>query len=114
MTKQTTVSHTGGTFAKLYDVHQEKAQQNSRMGRPPKKVRRKPTTVHLTSSESKSLSKLQMLASEQFSVNRSELTGVAIEVLALIIEQNDEKILGNGSVGSLEGLRQALLDFVKS
>jgi hypothetical protein len=114
MTKQTTTSQTGGTFAKLWDVHKEKSQQNSKTGRPPKKVRRKPTTIHLSQPESKSLSKLQLITSEQFSVNRSELVGVAIEALALIIEQNDEEILENGSVSSLDQFRQAVFDFITS
>ena len=84
MAKQTSTSDNKGTFAQLYDVHEELSRRNTKpLGRPPKKVRRKPTTVHLTPSESRNLTKLQLQASEQFTVNRSELTGIAIDLLAL-------------------------------
>jgi hypothetical protein len=104
-----------GTFAQLYDVHEELSRKNNRpLGRPPKKVRRKPTTIHLTQAESRSLSKMQLQASEYFSVNRSEIVGVAIEVLATILEKNGENLVKKADFADLEGFRQAISGFVKS
>ena len=115
MAKRTSASDSKGTFAQLYDVHEELSRRNTKpLGRPPKKVRRKPTTVHLTPSESRNLTRLQMQTSEQFTINRSELTGVAIDLLTLIIEKNSDDIFEDGSVNSLETFRKAIYDFVKS
>ena len=62
-----------GTFARLYDVQEELSQRNVKpLGRPPKKVQRKPTTIHLTQSENRNLSELHLLVNEQFSINRSD------------------------------------------
>ena len=115
MAKRTSTPDSKGTFAQLYDVHEELSRRNTKpLGRPPKKVRRKPTTVHLTPSESRNLTKLQLQASEQFTVNRSELTGIAIDLLALIMEKNSDEIFEDGSVTSLEAFKKAIYDFVKS
>ena len=115
MPKEKEASDGQGTFAQLYDVHEELSRKTARpLGRPPKKVRRKPTTIHLTQAESRSLSKLQLQASEQFSVNRSELVGVAIELLAALIEKNSAKLLNEAENSDLEGFRKAVLDFAKS
>jgi hypothetical protein len=104
-----------GTFAQLYDVQEELNRRNTKpLGRPPKKVQRKPTTVHLTKSESRSLNKLQLLASEQFSVNRSELVGVAIDVLALLVEENGKKLVAGADIQDVEDFRRAIIDFMKS
>jgi len=50
-------------------------------GRPLKGVRREPTTVYLTEAEREMLGRLQVQLQRYFSVNRSELTGVAIALL---------------------------------
>jgi predicted HTH domain antitoxin len=104
-----------GTFARLYDVQEELSQRGVKpLGRPRKKIRRKPTTVHLTQSEVRKLSKLHLLVNEHFSVNRSELVGVAIDALALLIERKSEEIIKTGGVRDVEALRQSVIDFMKS
>jgi hypothetical protein len=103
----------GGTFAQLYDVQEELSRRNARpIGRPKKRIQRKPTTIHLTPSENRSLSKLQLLVNEQFSVNRSELAGVAIDVLAALMEQKGIRSLEKSHIQDLEQFRQLILDFV--
>jgi hypothetical protein len=103
-----------GTFARLYDVQEELSQRNVKpLGRPRKKIRRKPTTVHLTQTEMKNLSKLQLLLNDNVSINRSELVGIAVDVLASLVEKKDKVLAENGEVRDAEGLRQALIDFIK-
>ena len=104
-----------GTFAKLYDVQEELSQRNLKpLGRPRKKIRRKPTTVHLTQPEMRNLSKLHLLINEQFSINRSELVGVAIDVLTSLIEEEGEAVVKDGEVRDIEAFRQSIVDFMKS
>jgi hypothetical protein len=104
-----------GTFAKLYDVQEELSQRGLKpLGRPRKKIRRKPTTIHLTQSEVRNLSKLHLLVNEHFPINRSELVGVAIEVLTLLIEERGEEIIKAGEVRDVEVLRRSIVDFMKS
>ena len=103
-----------GTFARLYDVQEELSQRNVKpLGRPRKKVRRKPTTVHLTQAEMKNLSKLQLLLNDDISINRSELVGIAIDVLACLVEEKDKVLAENEEIRDTESLRRALLDFIK-
>jgi len=103
-----------GTFAQLYDVQEELSQRNTKpLGRPPKKVKRKPTTIHLTQAESRNLSKLHLLINEEFSVNRSELVGVAIEVLNLLMEKKGQKAMQDAHIRDLEDFRKFVSDFVK-
>ncbi len=104
-----------GTFAKLYDVQEELNQRQVKpLGRPPKKIRRKPTTVHLTQNESRTLSQLQLLMSEHFSANRSEIVGIAIELLASVIEEagGGEQVVTDAH--KLEEVKLKLYDFIKS
>ena len=104
-----------GTFAKLYDVQEELSQRNVKpLGRPRKKIRRKPTTIHLTQSEMRNLSQLHLLVNDKFSINRSELVGIAVEALNLLIGENDEIISGEEQLRDVESLRQAVVDFIKS
>lgn len=105
-----------GTFAKLYDVQEELTQRNVKpLGRPRKKIQRKPTTIHLTQAEGRKLSRLQLSVSEQFSVNRSELVGIAIEALdLLLLEKNGTSSLQRNEIGDLEAFREAVFDFIKS
>ncbi len=103
-----------GTFSQLYDVHEELSQRNSKsLGRPKKKVQRKPTTIHLTQTENRNLSKLHLLINDQFSINRSEIAGVAIDVLSAILE-NEVESLENTRIQDVEGFRQYIYDFMKS
>jgi hypothetical protein len=104
-----------GTFAKLYDVQEELSQRNVKpLGRPRKKIRRKPTTVHLTQSEMKNLSKMHLLLNDLISVNRSELVGIAVDVLASLVEEKEEILTEDGEIRDVETLKQVLVDFIKS
>lgn len=104
-----------GTFAQLYDVQEQLSRRNAKpLGRPPKKVQRKPTTVHLTKTETRNLNKLQLLVSEQFTINRSELVGVAIDILTLLMEEKGKNIAINSEINDVEAFRQYFVDFIKS
>ncbi|RME98674.1 MAG: hypothetical protein D6768_16765 [Chloroflexi bacterium] len=114
MAKRQNESSTQGTFAQLYEVQEELSRRGVKpLGRPPKKIRRKPTTVHLAQSEHRNLSKLHMLLNEQFSINRSELVGVAIDVLAEVVEIAGDK-LSDEAITSLESFKRAIYDVIKS
>jgi hypothetical protein len=104
----------GGTFAQLYDVQEELNRRNTKpLGRPRKKVQRKPTTIHLTPAETRNLGKLHLLVSERFSVNRSELVGIAIDALAALVEQKGLKTLAKSESQDVEDFRQIIFDFMK-
>jgi len=82
---------TGSTFADLYDIQKEMGRQTTKpQGRPRKKVQRNPTTIYLTKEENTLLRRLHLMMGEHLSVNRSEIVGVAIEILAEIMAQQDE------------------------
>ncbi|MCB9076477.1 MAG: hypothetical protein H6631_02695 [Anaerolineaceae bacterium] len=115
MAKSNANSEERGTFAKLYDVQEQMSRRNSKpLGRPRKKVQRKPTTIHLTQAENRKLSKLHLLVSDQISVNRSELVGVAIEVLAALVEKKGGKALEETRLEDIESFRDLVFDFIKS
>ncbi len=105
-----------GTFAQLYDVQEQLNRRNSKpLGRPPKKIQRKPTTIHLTQSESRTLGKLQLEIGDEVSVNRSELVGIAIDAIAVILEEKGGlKALESVQVRDSEELRQFICAFLKS
>lgn len=102
-----------GTFAQLYDVQEELSQRNAKpLGRPPKKVQRKPTTIHLTQAENRNLSKLHLLVNDQFSINRSELVGVAIDALSVFMEKRGLTALEEAHVRDVEAFREFVSDFM--
>ncbi len=104
-----------GTFAQLYDVQEELSQRNLKpLGRPRKKIRRKPTTVHLTQPEMRNLSTLHLLVNDHLSINRSELVGIAVDALTCLIEEKGEIFVQDGEVRDVEVLRQLVIDFIKS
>src|SRR5262245_50545032 len=104
-----------GTFAQLYEVQEQLNRGNVRpLGRPPKKTHRKPTTINFTQAESRNLSKLHLMVNEECSVNRSELVGIAIDVLATLMETEGVKWLKNGQIEDVEALKRVISDFVKS
>jgi len=70
-------------FAEL--AKRQKQQRRGR-GRPVKSVRRTPTTIHLTQAERATLGEMQVEMRRYFPVNRSELAGVAIAVLAELVD----------------------------
>lgn len=113
MAKKETNRQGQGTFAQLYDVQEELSQRNARpLGRPPKKVQRKPTTIHLTQAESRNLSKLHLLVNDQFSINRSELVGVAIDALSVLMEAKGVKALEEARIRDVEAFREFVADFM--
>jgi len=102
------------TFARLYDLQEELRQrERPRLGRPPKRIRRKPTTVHLTTEESQYLGELHLSVKRHFSVNRSELVGLAIEVLADLIHEDGSTLLDE-TVTDLGALKERLYEIIKS
>ncbi len=115
MLEQETKPERQGTFAQLYDVQEQLNRRQSKpLGRPPKKIQRKPTTIHLTKSEVKNLNKLHMAVGEQFSVNRSELVGLAIDVLAALLEEKGKKKAAEISqIQDMEAFYQYIFDFLK-
>lgn len=102
-----------GTFAQLYEVQEELSRRNTKpLGRPRKKIQRKPTTIHLTPAESRSLNKLHLLVNEQFTINRSELVGLAIDALVALVEQKEQAI-EKSHIQDIEALRRLVFDFMK-
>jgi hypothetical protein len=102
------------TFARLYDLQEEiRQREKPRLGRPPKRIKRKPTTVHLSAEEAQALGELHLSVKRHFSVNRSELVGLAIEMLAGLIHE-DGSLLLDETVTDLGALRRRLYDFIKS
>jgi len=104
-----------GTFAQLYDVQEELSRRNAKpLGRPRKRVQRKPTTIHLTQAENRNLSKLHLMVNDQFSINRSELVGVAIDVLTALLEKKGIEALEGEYIRDVEAFREMARDFAKS
>lgn len=105
-----------GTFARLYDVQEEmsRRQGGKPMGRPKKTVQRKPTTVYLTSTEKRSLAEIKFVLDEHFSINQSELVGLAINTLHAFMQKQGNEMVEQGSIKNLEQFRKSLLDFVTS
>ncbi len=102
------------TFARLYDLQEElRKKEKPRLGRPPKRIKRKPTTVHLTAQEAQTLGELHLSVKRHFSVNRSELVGLAIEVLAGLIHEGDLTLLDE-RVTDLGVLKRKLYEIIKS
>ncbi len=105
---------TGSTFADLYDVQEELSRHSrSRMGRPKNKIQRNPTTVYLTKDENRMLRQLQMSIGEHVSsVNRSQIIGIAIELMTdLIAAHEDETELFEGA-RSLDAIKRRLRDYL--
>jgi hypothetical protein len=102
------------TFARLYDLQEELRQkEKTRLGRPPKRIKRKPTTIHLSAEENQTLGELHLWVKRHFSVNRSELVGLAIEVLAGLIHEDGSTLLDE-TVTDLWTLKRRFYDFIKS
>lgn len=103
-----------GTFAKLYDVQEQMSRRNTKpLGRPRKKVQRKPTTIHLTQAENRKLSRLHLLIGEEISINRSELVGIAIDALATLIEKKGTAALKEAQLEDVDSFRELVFDFMK-
>jgi hypothetical protein len=88
----------GSTFADLYDIQRELIREGSKpMGRPRKKIQRKPTTIYLTKEEATLLRRLHVQLNEYLSLNRSEIVGIAVELMNELITDgdNDGQLLQN-------------------
>jgi len=81
--------------------HERKPQR--RRGRPPKATRRRRTTLHLTEAELEELGILHTVIDRYFPVSRSELMGVAVSLLAAMVER--ERMANNLTISDLEGFR---------
>jgi hypothetical protein len=76
-----------GTFADLYDTEQRV--RAARPGRPRRKEPRKQVTLYLTQQQEEALSDIHHSWRKQFKVDRSDIAGLAIELLSGIIDGNN-------------------------
>jgi len=82
----------GSTFADLYDLQTELSRQATKpLGRPRKKVERKPTTIYLTKEEGTMLRRLHLMMGDYASLNKSEIVGIAIEIISELIAEHDDE-----------------------
>lgn len=73
-----------GTFADLYDTEQRV--RAARPGRPRRKEPRKQVTLYLTQQQEEDLADMHHTWRKQFKVDRSDIAGLAIELLSDLIE----------------------------
>ena len=73
-----------GTFADLYDTEQHV--RATRPGRPRRKVPRKQVTLYLTQEQEEALSDMHHVWNKQFKVDRSDIAGLAIDLLASVTQ----------------------------
>jgi len=76
-----------GTFADLYDT--EKRVRATRSGRPHSSKARKQVTLYLTEEQEEALTDLHHAWRKQFKVDRSDIAGLAIDLLNLVTDQRD-------------------------
>ena len=88
-----------GTFADLYDTEQRV--RASRPGRPRKKQKRKQVTLYLTPDQEESLTDLHYALKKRIKVDRSDIAGLAIELLTALAEK-DNGLLDFQNLESLE------------
>ncbi len=104
-----------GTYARLYEVQEEMSRRSTNpRGRPHKKIQRKPTTVHLTSLEKRNLNELKLLVDEQFIINQSELIGLAIDTLNMLMQKKGKIVIQKGEVRDVDSFRRLLYEIIKS
>jgi hypothetical protein len=75
-----------GTFADLYDTEQRV--RATRPGRPRSKKKRKQVTIYLTKEQEEALSDLHHAWRKHIKVDRSDIAGLAIEILTKLTEDN--------------------------
>ena len=92
-----------GTFADLYDTEQRV--RASRPGRPRKKQKRKQVTLYLTPDQEESLTDLHHVWKKRIKVDRSDIAGLAIELLTALAEKDN----GLLDFQNLESLKVNLL-----
>ena len=76
-----------GTFADLYDTEQRV--RVTRPGRPRSKKKRKQVTLYLTEEQEDALSDLHHNWRKEFKVDRSDIAGLALELLETIAHKNN-------------------------
>jgi hypothetical protein len=97
-----------GTFADLYETEQRV--QAARPGRPRSKKKRKQYTLYLTKEQEEALSDLHHAWRKQIKVDRSDIAGLAIEVLAALAEGNKEIL----EFKNFKSLKVQILEMLKS
>ena len=98
---------TRGTFADLYDTEQRV--RASRPGRPKRKTKRKQVTLYLTPEQEEALSDLHHAWKKRIKVDRSDIAGLAIELLTNMTENQN----GLSDFQNLESLKVHLVGEVK-
>ena len=93
-----------GTFADLYRAEQEG--RAARLGRPRRRKKRKQVTLYLTPEQEEMLSDLHHSWRKRFKVDRSDIAGLGIEVLAALIVREG----GILEFGDFESLKFHLLE----
>jgi hypothetical protein len=76
-----------GTFADLYDTEQRV--RTTRTGRPRRKRQRKQVTLYLTPEQEEALSDLHYAWKKRVKVDRSDIAGLAIEMLSILANGQD-------------------------
>jgi hypothetical protein len=76
-----------GTFADLYDTEQRV--RASRAGRPRAKKKRKQVTLYLSPEQEEALSDLHHDWRKKIKVDRSDIAGLAIELLTVLTAKED-------------------------
>ena len=76
-----------GTFADLYDAEQRV--RVTRPGRPRRTKKRKQVTLYLSEEQEEALADLHHHWRKQFKVDRSDVTGLALELLEIIVGKNN-------------------------
>jgi hypothetical protein len=93
-----------GTFADLYDTEQRV--RASRPGRPRRKLKRKQVTLYLTPEQEESLTDLHYVWKKRIKVDRSDIAGLAIELLTTLADKQN----GLLDFQNLESLKVRLLE----
>ncbi len=78
---------TRGTFADLYNT--EQSVRTTRSGRPRGKKKRKQVTLYLTPEQEEALSDLHYVWKKQIKIDRSDIAGLAVELLTVLAEKQD-------------------------
>ncbi|MCR4406755.1 MAG: hypothetical protein NUW24_07515 [Anaerolineae bacterium] len=76
-----------GTFADLYEA--ERRVRPARAGRPRSLRQRKQTTIYLTPEQKEILNDLHYAWSKRFKVDRSDIVGLSIDMLARMVSMLD-------------------------
>jgi hypothetical protein len=97
-----------GTFADLYDTEQRV--RATRPGRPRAKKKRKQVTLYFTPEQEEALSDLHYTWKKRIKVDRSDIAGLAIELLDALAENQN----GLLDFQNLESLKVHLLGEIKT